>query len=93
MRSLTLPVALLLAACTTPQEHAARVQAEMEQNIAVYGPACARLGYPPNSDQWRSCVLQLSTKEDLERYGNYPSYYGGFGAGHWRGGGFWGPYW
>lgn len=89
MRSLTLCLAaVLLAACATPQERAARAQADMEQTMAIYGPACARLGYALNSDQWRACVLQLSTKEDLERY-SYPTYYGGFGR--WHGG--WGPYW
>lgn len=88
MRTLTLPlVAALLAGCATPQQMAAQKQAEMEQMIAVYGPACGRLGYPANSDQWRSCVLQLSTKDDLQRYPGYP-YYGP----RWHGG-YWGPYW
>lgn len=91
MRSLTILAALMLTACaTTPEEQAARKRAEMEQMIAIYGPACARLGYQPNSDQWRSCILNLSTKDDL-RYYSYPPYYGGWGPG-WRGGS-WGPYW
>jgi hypothetical protein len=94
MRTFTLlPLALLLAACSTPQERAARMQAEMEQNLVVYGPACARLGYQVNSDAWRSCILQLATKEDMQRYGAYPSYYAGYGAGYWRGPGYWGPPW
>lgn len=92
MRTLALlPLALLAAACTTPQERAARAQSEMEQMMMVYGPACSRLGYPVNSDQWRSCILNLATRDDLQRYSG-PSYYGGWGAGRWRGG-FWGPYW
>lgn len=88
-------VAALAAGCTTPQQRAANMQAEIDQMMQIYGPACAKLGYTTNSDQWRACVLQLSTKEDLERYG-YPRYYAGFGHfGHpyWRFGGAWGPYW
>ena len=94
MRSLTLlPAALLLlAACSTPQERAANMQAEMEQMITIYGPACARLGYTPNSDQWRACVLQLSTKDDMQRYGSYPYFYG-YGGPYWHSAGMWGPAW
>lgn len=89
--SMLLPVALLLAACSTPQERAAMKQAEMEHDMVVYGPACVRLGYQPNSDQWRNCVLQLSTRDELQRYYTYPSY-AGYGPGYWPGG-YWGPRW
>lgn len=82
---------LALAACSTPQQRAERIQAEMAELMTIYGPACSRLGYTPNSDQWRTCVLQLSTREEMRNYG--PSYYGGVGARHWRLGGYWGPYW
>jgi hypothetical protein len=85
--------ALLLAACSTPQERAARMQADMDRIMVEYGPACARLGFQPQSDPWRNCVLQLSTKDEITRYG-YPTHvYGGFGRSHWGGGGLWGPYW
>lgn len=84
---------LLTACAVTPQERAARMQAEMAQMMAVYGPACDRLGYTPQSDPWRHCVLQLSTKDELHRLGNTPSYYGGWGPRYWRGAGYWGPYW
>ncbi len=83
--------AALLSGCATPQEKAAQAQAEIEQMMVVYGPACSKLGYPANSDQWRNCVLQLSAKDDIQRYG--PAYYGGFGRRHWGLGGYWGPYW
>jgi hypothetical protein len=83
---------LLLAACTTPQERAARMQADMDRIVVEYGPACVRLGYQANSDQWRNCVLQLSTKDDIVRYGS-SHIYGGFGRSHWGGGGMWGPGW
>ena len=39
----------------------------MNEMMFVYGPACARLGYASNSDQWRNCVLQLSAKEEAAR--------------------------
>jgi hypothetical protein len=81
--------ALALTACATPQERAAQKQAEAEQMMAVYGPACSRLGYAPGSDPWRNCVVNLSTKDDLQRYG--PSGYPGYYPGRWRG--WWGPGW
>ena len=84
--------ALLLAGCTTPEQRAANMQAEMDKMIQIYGPACSKLGYSTNSDQWRDCVLQLSAKEDAQRYGN-AHYYAGFGRGRWGWGGAWGPYW
>jgi hypothetical protein len=91
MRSLAFVLpALLLAACATPQERAMQKQAEMEGMMALYGPACARLGYAPNSDQWRSCILNLSIKDEV-RY-SAPTYYPGWGPGYWHGG-YWGPYW
>ncbi len=75
---------LLLTGCaSTPAERAARAQAEMEQTIAVYGPACEKLGYQRDSDQWRDCVLRLSAQNDY-RYYRYPTtttcfgYHGGF---------------
>lgn len=70
--SATLLLALLpLAACAplTPVERAARAEAEMEQTIAVYGPACDKLGFKRDEDQWRNCVLQLSAQEkQRQRY-------------------------
>lgn len=93
MRRFILCAALALAGCATPQERAARLQADMERDMMLYGPACQRLGYEARSDPWRACVLQLGTKEEL-RYNYPPAFYGGYyGPGHWRGGGFWGPYW
>jgi len=88
-----LGLAFLAAACSTPQEKAARMQAEMTQLMTVYGPACTQLGYTANSDPWRQCVLHLSTREELQRMGSNSGVYGGWGPGHWRGGGYWGPYW
>lgn len=82
--------ALVLAGCTTPEQRAMRMQAEMNEMMVVYGPACGRLGYAANSDQWRNCVLQLSAKEEAERHG-HPHWSVGYGRGRWAG--YWGPYW
>ncbi len=92
--AMALAPALLLSlpACSTPQERAAQVQAQVEHMMVVYGPACSRLGYTAGSDPWRSCVLNLSAKDDLQRYGPDPHYYAGWGMGRWPGG-WWGPYW
>jgi hypothetical protein len=81
-------LAVATAACSTPQERAAQKQAEMASMMATYGPACSRLGYAVDSDPWRSCILSLSAKDDLQRYGSGPGYY----PGYWRGG-YWGPRW
>lgn len=88
---IVLSAALLLGACATPQERAARKQAEMADMIAVYGPACDRLGYAQQSDQWRNCIISLSTKDEVQRYG-HPGYGGAWGSGYW-GGGYWGRGW
>ena len=85
-----LAATLALAACSTPQQRAERLQAEMAELMVIYGPACSRLGYAQNSDQWRECVLQLSTREELRNLNTGPSYYGGFGGRRWHGGGMWG---
>ncbi len=82
---------LLLAGCTTPQERAARMQADMDRIIVEYGPACSRLGYQANSDPWRNCLLQLNTNDEIIRSGYSTRFYGGWGRSHWGGGGVWGP--
>lgn len=84
--------ALLLAGCTTPEQKAANMQAEVNRMMQIYGPACSKLGYAANSDQWRDCVLQLSVKDEVQRYG-YPVYGLGYGRSRWSMGGYWGPYW
>lgn len=81
--------ALLLAGCTTPEQKAAAMQAEMDRMMLVYGPACTKLGYPANSDPWRNCVLHLAAKDDIDRY---PHYFAGYGRSRWSMGGFWGPW-
>lgn len=64
----------LLAACATPAEQAAMMNREVDRMIVVYGPACEKLGYKNDTDLWRNCVLQMSTKDDFDRYRLYPNY-------------------
>ncbi|HEY8100012.1 MAG TPA: hypothetical protein VIF82_04610 [Burkholderiaceae bacterium] len=69
---IALPILLLqivlLAGCATPAQEAAYAQHEMERTMAIYGPACEKLGYAANTDPWRNCVMQLSYKNDIQRY-------------------------
>lgn len=69
----------LLAACSTPAEQAAQLQRQMDNMMLIYGPACEKLGFVAQTDPWRNCILQLSTKDDIERYRGYPDY-----PMHWR---------
>jgi hypothetical protein len=74
MRNIVLvsATALLLAGCATPEERAARMQAEVEDMIQVYGPACETLGYKRDDDKWRECIIKLTAKEE-RRYSRYPT--------------------
>ncbi len=59
--------AFSLAGCATPEERAARAQAEMDEMIRVYSPACEKLGYAKDSDKWRDCIMKLGTRDDYRR--------------------------
>ena len=66
-----LAAAAMLAACATPEQRAADARAEMEAMMATYGPACERLGFRPDDDRWRDCVLRMAARDDM-RYSRYP---------------------
>lgn len=88
MRTLPLTLAaMMLAACSTPQERAAYNAQQADQMMVEYGPACQRLGYTVNTDQWRACVLHMNSQAEMRTYLSYPYYYG-YGPGYWHG-----PYW
>jgi hypothetical protein len=70
-RNLLLASVLALAACATPAERAAQAEAEVDEMVEVYGPACERLGYKRDEDKWRQCVLHLADKAE-RRYSYYP---------------------
>ena len=61
-------LAVLLTGCATTAERAARMQAEVDEMVAVYGPACEKIGFQPGTDPWRNCVLGLSEQKTRERY-------------------------
>lgn len=58
---------LFFAGCATQAERAAAVQRDVDDMILVYGPGCEKLGYKPDTDPWRECVLRLATNDRLER--------------------------
>jgi outer membrane PBP1 activator LpoA protein len=64
----------VLSACSTltPAERAAQMEQEVAAMIQVYGPACEKLGYQADSDNWRDCILRLNTDQVRERYQNRP---------------------
>jgi hypothetical protein len=66
-RILAILLMLAAAGCATQEERAAAVQRDVEDMVRVYGPGCERLGYKPDSDPWRECVLRLATSDRLER--------------------------
>jgi hypothetical protein len=82
MRAMIIVVAsVLLTACATPEQRAAYHASEVDSLVQEYGAACDKLGFNRNSDQWRNCILQLSTKDDLARYSG--GFYGGRGRWMW----------
>jgi len=70
---LSMLLIVLSAGCATPAERAAQMQREVDDMIAVYGPACDQLGYANDSDPWRDCVLRLSMKDAIVRYSAVPT--------------------
>jgi hypothetical protein len=79
MRNISLPILLLtllfgFGGCTTltPAERAAQMEQEVDEMVQVFGPGCEKLGYQPDSDQWRACILQLNTGKAIERYQSRP---------------------
>lgn len=72
LRFLTLAGVIMLTACVSPAERAARMQAEVEEMIQIYGPACEKLGYKRDDNPWRDCVIRLAAKEE-RRYSTRPT--------------------
>lgn len=60
----------LLAGCVSQAERTAQAVREADQMMQTYGPACEKLGYQRDSDQWRSCILRLDNKESSDH--RYP---------------------
>lgn len=65
----------LVAGCaTSPAERTAQAEREVNQMVQIYGSACSKLGYKPDSDAWRNCVLHLAAQDDMKRYSRYNTY-------------------
>ena len=60
--------AAALTGCMTTAARAAQMQAEIDEMVVVYGPACEKLGFQASTDPWRNCVLGLSSQKNRERY-------------------------
>ena len=71
-----------IAGCATDAERGAQQQREIERMMTIYGPACQKLGFNPDSDQWRDCILRLNAQESYERYSRGPSMTTCFGGHH-----------
>lgn len=80
------PIAAILVGCATPAERAAQAQREVEQMVEIYGPACTKLGFKMDTDPWRSCIINLSRKDDA--YNQRQALYGYYGPPYWHH-----PYW
>jgi hypothetical protein len=63
----------LFAGCTTQADRTARMEREVDEMVATYGPACEKLGYKSESDAWRDCILRLSAKDTATRYSRMPT--------------------
>ncbi len=72
-RFFSLLLVLLSAGCATQADRSAQMQREVDDMIAVYGPACEKLGYANGSDAWRNCVLRFNTRETIARYSAIPT--------------------
>jgi len=63
----------LLAGCTTQADRTARMQRQVDEMIATYGPACEKLGYARDADPWRDCILRLNARDTAARYSRTPT--------------------
>lgn len=88
MKSL-LPILLitsLLAACaTTPEEERANAEREANRLKQTHGQTCENLGYQPETNKWRDCLLELENQRLIQQQmmmdrmnWYYPGYYSPF---------------
>jgi hypothetical protein len=77
-----LALSAFIAGCATDAERSVQQQREVERMMAVFGPACQKLGFGADSDRWRDCVLRLSAQDSFERYSRAPSTTTCFGGHH-----------
>lgn len=70
-RILTILLLAAISGCVSQAQRAAAIQAEVDDMIKVYGPACEKLGYAKDTDPWRDCILRLRAHDD--RYMTRPT--------------------
>jgi hypothetical protein len=64
-------VLVAVTGCATQAERAAAIQAQVDDMIKVYGPACEKMGFTKDTDPWRDCILRLRAHDD--RYMTRPT--------------------
>lgn len=68
MRITAMALLLSLAACATPEQYVEQTSAYIAEN---YGPLCARLGYQPDTEGYRNCMVSMYNT-DQARFNNAP---------------------
>jgi hypothetical protein len=64
---LLLILALLTACATTPEEERANAEREALRLKQTYGHTCERLGYQPETNKWRDCLLELENQRLMQQ--------------------------
>lgn len=68
-------VSALLAACaTTPEQQRAYAEREANRLRQAHGQTCENLGYQPETDKWRDCLLQRESQRLMQQNYWYPGY-------------------
>lgn len=62
MRSTTVILALLLAACASPEQ---RAENTAEYIFANYGLVCEKLGYATGSEKHRDCMVSMYNADEI----------------------------
>ena len=62
-----------MTGCATPAERAAAAQAEVEEMIKLYSPACDKMGFTKDTDPWRDCILRFRAHDDDRMRTNRPT--------------------
>lgn len=64
---LGLLTALLAACATTPEEARAYAEREANRLKAAHGQTCEKLGYKPETNEWRDCLLDLENQRIMQQ--------------------------
>lgn len=75
-------IAVFAVGCaTTPEQRHAYAQREAARLKAAHGETCEKLGYQPETDRWRDCLLELENQRIMQQqmlmdwgYWRYPGY-------------------